>query len=308
MRTRPIIVLDESRERRRPLGLGRVRAGVLPLLGDRPVHALDLAVLPGAERPRVDVPRAGRLQKPVELAAAVAGPVVRHHALDPHAHALEEAQAPAHERRAGALALVGQQLGVGDPAEVVDGHVQAGRPRAPRGAAAAPQGAVPAAVGYAGHLLDIDVHELAGPLALVADGGDRAPPPGLAGDAVDVGEPEHPAPRHDSGARPRRHARDGRQPERGEQHRRARLSDAVLDLTRRGPRQPARAAAAVGHGLAGPAAAQPLARRLAADAHLPGGLGDRDAGLYPGDKGLPPPRGEPCVRMLDHGRAPLLFV
>lgn len=124
-------MLDEGRERRRPLGLGRVRAGVLPLLGDRPVHALDLAVLPGAERPRVDVPRAGRLQKLVELAAAVAGPVVRHHALDPHAHALEEAQAPAHERRAGALALVGQQLGVGDPAEVVDGHVQAGRPPRP---------------------------------------------------------------------------------------------------------------------------------------------------------------------------------
>lgn len=59
----------------------------------------------------------------VELAAAVARAVVGHHALDPHAHSREKPQAAAHEGRAGALALVGQQLGVGDPAEVVDGDV-----------------------------------------------------------------------------------------------------------------------------------------------------------------------------------------
>ncbi len=106
------------------------RPGVLPFLGQRAVHALDLAVLPGAVGPRVDMAGALGFEQRVELSAAVARAVVGHHALDPHAHAPEEAQAPAHERRAGALALVGQQLGVGDPAEVVDGDVQAGR--APR--------------------------------------------------------------------------------------------------------------------------------------------------------------------------------
>lgn len=161
MRTLPIIVFDEGGQGGSPARLAVPRPGVLPFLGQRAVHALDLAVLPGAVGPRVDMAGALGFEQRVELSAAVARAVVGHHALDPHAHALEEAQAPAHERRAGALALVGQQLGVGDPAEVVDGDVQAGRARAPRGAAAAPQGAVAAAVGYAGHFLDVDVQELA---------------------------------------------------------------------------------------------------------------------------------------------------
>lgn len=122
-------------------------------------------------------------------------------------------------RRAGALALVGQQLGVGDPAEVVDGGVQAGRARAPRGAAAAPQGAVAAAVGHAGHFLDVDAQELARPLPLVAHGGDRAAAARLPGHAVDVGEPRHAPPGDDPRARARRHARRGRQPERASQTR-----------------------------------------------------------------------------------------
>lgn len=57
---------------------------------------------------------------------------------------------------------------------------------------------------------------------------------------------------------------------------------------------------------AGPAPAQPLAGGLAADSHLAGGLGDAEAGFYARDERLAPLRGEFCVRMLFHGRAPSL--
>ena len=96
------------------------------------------------------------------------------------------------------------------------------------------------------------------------------------------------------------------QPERGEQHRGAGLADPLLDFGRREPRQPSRAAASVGEPLAGPAPAQPLAGGLAADSHLAGGLGDAEAGFYARDERLAPLRGEFCVRMLFHGRAPSL--
>ena len=231
MRTLPIIVFDEGGQGGSPARFAVPRPGVLPFLGQRAVHALDLAVLPGAAGPRADMAGALGLEQRVELSAAVARAVVGHHALDPHAHALEEAQAPAHERRAGTLALVGRQLGVGDPAEVVDGDAQAGRARAPRGAAAAPQGAV-AAAGHAGRFLDVDAQELARPLPLVAHGGDRAAAARLPGHAVDVGEPRHAPPGDDPRARARRHARRGRQPERGEQHRGAGLADPLLDIGR----------------------------------------------------------------------------
>lgn len=51
---------------------------------------------------------------------------------------------------------VGQLLGVGDPAVVVDDE-QARRPGAPPRSAAAPEGPMAAALGYARHLLDVDV-------------------------------------------------------------------------------------------------------------------------------------------------------
>lgn len=110
-----------------PLGLAPVCAFVLPLPRDRAVHALHLAVLPGVEGPRVDVARPGGIEEDVELPAPVAGSVVGHDALDGHAQAREEAQGAAHERRAGPLSLVGQQLGIGDAAEFVDRVVHHGR-------------------------------------------------------------------------------------------------------------------------------------------------------------------------------------
>lgn len=125
MRTFPIIVLDEGWEGVSPPSLASVGAGVLPFLGERAVHALDFAVLPGAVGPRVDTPRALGFEQSVELAAAVARAVVGHHALDPHAHPREKPQAAAHEGRARALPLVGQRLGVGDAREVVHRHMRA---------------------------------------------------------------------------------------------------------------------------------------------------------------------------------------
>lgn len=217
MRTVPIVALDEGREGGRPLGLAVPGPGVPPLLGDRPVNPLDLAVLPGAEGPGVDMADALRLEERVELPAAVAGAVVRHHPLDGDAQPGEEAQAAAHECRAGALPLVGERLGVGDPAAVVDRDVEARAPGPSRRAAAAPRRPVPAAVGDAGHLLDVDVDRLARPLPPVAHGGDRPAGANLAGHAVDVGETGQAPPRDDPDAGPGGDARRGGQPERGEQ-------------------------------------------------------------------------------------------
>lgn len=124
-------------------------AGVLPLPRKRPVHALDLAVLPGAEGPRVLVPYAVGLERRVELARPAGQSVVGHHALHGDPEALVERDRPPHEGAGRLLPLVGQLLGVGDPAVVVDGHVRARRPGAPPRPAAATEGPVPAPRLYA---------------------------------------------------------------------------------------------------------------------------------------------------------------
>lgn len=160
MRTVPIVALDEGGQGRGPARLALPGAPVLPLLGEGAVHALDLPVLPGAVGARVLVLDPAPLQQGVELAAPVAGAVVGHHALYADAQAAEEREAARHERRTGALSLVGQQLGVGDAGEVVDGHVEARGARAAPRAAPAPEGAVASAVRYPRHLLDVDVDEL----------------------------------------------------------------------------------------------------------------------------------------------------
>lgn len=48
-------MLDEGGQGVRPARLAAPRPGVLPLLGQRAVHALDLVVLSGAEGPGVDM-------------------------------------------------------------------------------------------------------------------------------------------------------------------------------------------------------------------------------------------------------------
>ena len=80
----PIAAVHVGPQGLRPGGLALPRPGVLPLLCECPVHAPDPAVLPGAVGPRVLAPDAAGLQGLVEEAAAVAGPVVGHDALDGH--------------------------------------------------------------------------------------------------------------------------------------------------------------------------------------------------------------------------------
>lgn len=91
------------------------------------------------------------LQQRVEVPGAVGRPVVGHDPLHGDAQPLVERERPGHEAAGRALPLVGQQLGVGDAAVVVDRYVQAREPGPARGAAAAPEGPVAAAVGYASH-------------------------------------------------------------------------------------------------------------------------------------------------------------
>lgn len=74
--------------------------------------------MPDAAKPLVEQPR------------AVSRPVVGHHALDLDAEPAVEVPGAPHERGAGLLALVAEQLGVGHAAAVVDRHVQAREPAA----------------------------------------------------------------------------------------------------------------------------------------------------------------------------------
>ena len=97
MRTAPIVALDEGCQGLGPGILALPGAGVLPLSRERPVHALDLAVLPGAEGPRVLVPYPAGLEQRVELARPVGRSVVGHHAFHGDPEALVERERPLHE-------------------------------------------------------------------------------------------------------------------------------------------------------------------------------------------------------------------
>ncbi len=101
----------------------------------------------------------------------VGGAVVGHQPLDPDALGRVEAQRPPQKADAGCGLLVGEQLHVGEPGRVVDADVH----ELPAGAAGAPAwtalagGAVARALAPdPPELLDVDVQELPGPLALVA--------------------------------------------------------------------------------------------------------------------------------------------
>jgi hypothetical protein len=90
------------------------------------------------------------------------------------------------ERRAGGAFLIGQDLGVGQSAVVVDQRMDVIEPElrsaisgefSPRAAVGSPA----AAVGNAPELLDVHVDQLSRPLAFVADRGRLAGPDHLSG-------------------------------------------------------------------------------------------------------------------------------
>jgi hypothetical protein len=85
----------------------------------------------------------------------------------------EEAGRLDQESGGGRAALVGQELAEGDLGAVVDGRVKVVVADPPAATGRCPAvGTVAAAVGDAAQLLDVQVDQLPGPLALVAD--DRA--------------------------------------------------------------------------------------------------------------------------------------
>ncbi len=201
-----------------------------------------------------------------------------------------------HERGAGLLALVAEQLGVGHAAAVVDRHVQAREPAARTPAVVRRAGSArpPApAVGDPRDLLDVDVHELAGPPPLAAARGRGAAPPGLAGHAVGVGQARQAVARDDPGAGTGGHPGLGGEGERGEQAGAAGLHDPRLDVGGREPREARGAAAAVRQRLARLGPRDQLAGRLPARARLPGDGGNALAGADALDEPLPPAGREP---------------
>ena len=87
----------------------------------------------------------------------------------------EERPGPGQEASAGHPALVGQDLGVGQPGVIIHGDVDVVVADAPPADLLAAAVEPPAAtVGDAAQLLDIDVDQLAGLVALVAQGGGPA--------------------------------------------------------------------------------------------------------------------------------------
>lgn len=74
MRAIPIAALDVGQQGFGPVSLALPSPAVLPFPSQHAAHPLGLAVLSRAERPRVNMAGAFRLEQRVELAAAIAGP------------------------------------------------------------------------------------------------------------------------------------------------------------------------------------------------------------------------------------------
>jgi len=145
-------------------------AGVGPFRGEGAVEALDLPV--GLEPVGPGEFVLDVAEGVVEEPRPVAGPVVGHHPQHGHAVGGVERVGALPEASGGFFLLIGEDLRVDDPGLVVDGGVQegmtdAGAPVSLAGLAA--EGTVPAAVGDAAEFLHVDVHQIAGILAFVAD-------------------------------------------------------------------------------------------------------------------------------------------
>src|SRR5699024_1860738 len=119
-----------------------------------------------------------------EGVGAVAGAVVGHHAFDGDPAGFEVGVGSGPEAGGGFFALIGQDLGVGQPGVVIDGVVQVHVARAPVGlcaglvavASSASEDLVASAVGDASLFLDVDVDHLTGPGPFVATDGSAGGP------------------------------------------------------------------------------------------------------------------------------------
>lgn len=163
--------------------LGAVGLCVGPLVEQGAVEAFDLAVGLRAVGPGSLVGDVGGGQHVPPGVGLVAGAVVGQHALDGDPGLGEELLGAGPERGGGVLALIGEDLAVGQAGVVVDGVVEiaVAGPGAVLAAGLAAERLVAAAVGDVAELLDVDVDQLARRVVLVAS--DDA-----AGGAVQVGE------------------------------------------------------------------------------------------------------------------------
>src|SRR4051812_18406681 len=181
-----VVMVQPVRERVAAGGVAEVDLGVGPLVEHGAVVALDLAVGLGPVGPGPLVGGAGLAQRRGEDPGAVAGAVVGQDPLDAlDAGVGEERSGAAPEPGRGLLALVVEQLGVGQPGVVIDGVVQervAGARPAVAFALFPAVNLVPATIGDVAELLDVDVHQITGSLVFVAA---HDPP----GGAVEMGQP-----------------------------------------------------------------------------------------------------------------------
>lgn len=147
----------------------------------------------GRVRPGADVTDREHAKGLLEEPGDIAGAVVGHHPLDPDAALLEPAERPHEEAGGGGAPLVRQHLHVGEPGGIVDGDME----EVVAGAFACSPPVASDAVAdplEAGELLDVEMQELARPLALIA-----AHRRGLV-QALEASEPAPLQPGGDSGA------------------------------------------------------------------------------------------------------------
>ena len=147
-----------------------IGSGVGPFAQGGLDEALGLAVGPGRVGPGAQMPEAGVGAGVAEIVRAVGRAVVGHDALDGDAVAAEPAERAVEEGAGAGLALVGQDLAVGESGCIVDGDME-DLPAAMAAAAGAITGDAVADALDAAELLGIDVQQLAGAGALVADHG-----------------------------------------------------------------------------------------------------------------------------------------
>src|SRR5680860_520285 len=174
MRSGSIVVIDEGRQAGHPRGGVMEGAGVGPLAQQGADEAFGLAVGLGPVGTRLAQRHAQALGRGREQPGAIAAAVVTQHALDADAVAGVEGGRPLQEPSRAGRRLVGQLLDIGDARMVVDRHVDpvpadatvlVDRPRS--------QHAMATAWADATELLGVEVQQLAGCGALVAD--DRRP-------------------------------------------------------------------------------------------------------------------------------------
>ena len=115
--------------------------------------------------PRVaDIQPAQRL---AEAAGSVGAAVVGHDALDLDALAAEPAQGAQKEGRRGGLALIGEDLDIGHSGCIIDRHMHEVPACAPVTAARARAGDAVAGPVEPSELLDVEMDQLSGPVALI---------------------------------------------------------------------------------------------------------------------------------------------